>query len=203
MLGGTRVIYPANQKQVTISVNNTDKNDSFLVQSWVENSAGEKSQDFVSTPPLYVSAPGNENKLRLMYIGKSPRKDKESLYYFNAKAIPSIDKKLVKEKNILLLAAITRIKIFVRPEGLNPDINEAPKKLTFKKNGNEIKINNPTPYYITLANMKIEGRRLSDAMVPPLSSINIPNTSKSGRTISFRTINDYGAATPEILTALQ
>lgn len=55
MLGGTRIIYPANQKQLPLSVRNTSEQSSFLVQSWVEQSDEKKSQDFVVTPPLYVS----------------------------------------------------------------------------------------------------------------------------------------------------
>ncbi|WP_338564917.1 fimbria/pilus periplasmic chaperone [Erwinia sp. E_sp_W01_6] len=93
MLGGTRIIYPAGQKQVSMSVRNTSDQSSFLVQSWVEQPDGQKSQNFVATPPLYVSGPGNENTLRLMYVGEPARTDQETLYYFNTKAIPSLDKK--------------------------------------------------------------------------------------------------------------
>ncbi|KAA5989649.1 fimbria/pilus periplasmic chaperone [Pantoea sp. M_5] len=77
-LGATRVIYPAGQKQVSMSVHNTSDKSSFMVQSWVEDAEGKKSADFIVTPPLYVSGPGNENTLRIMYIGQPPRKEKES-----------------------------------------------------------------------------------------------------------------------------
>ena len=198
MLGGTRIIYPADQKQVSMSVRNTSEDSSFLVQSWVEQSDDQKSQDFVVTPPLYVSGPGNENTLRLMYVGAPAAPDRETLYYFNTKAIPSVDKKKMEGKNMLMLAAVTRIKLFLRPAGLTPAVDKAPAELKFHRAGGQVRIENPTPYYLTLVEMKAGGNSLSDTMVSPRSSITVPLPSTSAGSITYRTINDYGAATPEL-----
>ncbi|MFP7609907.1 fimbria/pilus periplasmic chaperone [Serratia quinivorans] len=202
-LGGTRVIYPADKKQVSMSVRNTSDQSNFLVQSWVEQPDGQKSQDFVVTPPLYVSGPGNENILRLMYIGQPARTDQETLYYFNTKAIPSMDRKKMEGKNILMLAAVTRIKLFLRPQGLTPSVDAAPAELTFHRNSGQMKVDNPTPYHITLAQMKIGNQTLPDTMVSPRGSVSLPLQGTAGSTITFRTINDYGAATPELHAELK
>lgn len=202
-LSGTRVIYPAHQKQVSLSVRNTSDQSSFLVQSWAEQSDGQKSQDFVVTPPLYVSAPGNENTLRLMYVGQPVRTDRETLYYFNTKAIPSMDKNKMEGKNVLMLAAVTRVKLFLRPAGLTPAPDAAPAELTFSRKGKHVLINNPTPYYITLAHIKIGAGDVPDTMVPPHGHVSLPLESATGHTVTFRTINDYGAITPEQRKALQ
>lgn len=53
-LGATRVIYPAEQKQVTLGVSNNNDKDTFLIQSWVENDDGQKEGRFVITPPLFL-----------------------------------------------------------------------------------------------------------------------------------------------------
>ncbi len=54
-LGVTRLIYPAESKQITLSVQNSGDNTSYLIQSWVDDSKTEKkSQDFVITPPLFM-----------------------------------------------------------------------------------------------------------------------------------------------------
>jgi fimbrial chaperone protein len=66
-VSGTRIIYPKESRQEIVSVRNSSATNSFLVQSWVENAAGEKQGKFVVTPPLYLSSPGNENKLRLIF----------------------------------------------------------------------------------------------------------------------------------------
>jgi len=158
----------------------------------------KKSQDFLVTPPVYVSGPGNENTLRIMYIGPPVRADQETLFYFNSKAIPAMNKEDVAGKNILLLAATTRIKLFVRPAGLNPSVEKAPAMLTFHRAGKQLRIDNPTPYYVTLASMKADGQALPDAMVSPRNSLFLPLPTGAGNNVTYRTINDFGAATPEI-----
>ncbi|MDI5434720.1 fimbria/pilus periplasmic chaperone, partial [Salmonella enterica subsp. enterica serovar Kentucky] len=39
----------------------------YLVNSWIENSAGQKEKTFIVTPPLFVSEPKSENTLRIIY----------------------------------------------------------------------------------------------------------------------------------------
>jgi fimbrial chaperone protein len=65
-LGATRVIYQADQKQVSLGVNNSDDRNTFLIQSWVENSDGKKDGRFVITPPLFVMQGKKENTLRII-----------------------------------------------------------------------------------------------------------------------------------------
>ncbi|WP_024914401.1 fimbria/pilus periplasmic chaperone, partial [Chania multitudinisentens] len=62
-LGATRVIYPADQKQVTLGVSNNDDKSTFLIQSWVENAEGQKEGRLVITPPLYLMQGKKENTL--------------------------------------------------------------------------------------------------------------------------------------------
>lgn len=198
MLGGTRLIYPVGQKQGSMTVRNTDKESSFLIQSWIENSEGNKTEDFIVTPPVYISAPGNENVLRIMYVGNPVRNDQETLYYFNSKSIPSIDKEKINGENVLMLAVVTRIKLFMRPSGLKPEIDKAPAEMKFKNINGQLQIENPTPYHITLAKMKISGESMPDTMVSPRDTISLPLKNISGKYITYRTINDFGAATPEL-----
>lgn len=195
-IGGTRVIYPTNQKEVNMSVRNTSEESSFMVQSWVESFDGKKTQDFIVTPPLFVSGPKNENTLRIMYVGETPKQDQESIYYFNVKSIPSMEKKEIEGKNILIFAAITRIKLFLRPSGLKPTVEKAPTMLTFRQKGNQIEVTNPTPYYITMAQIITGSQKPDDTMVPPYGTALISADGTPDSTISFRTINDYGAVTP-------
>ncbi|MBS6004104.1 MAG: fimbria/pilus periplasmic chaperone [Citrobacter sp.] len=192
VLGGTRLVYPNDAKQTTLSVRNSSEDTSYLVQSWADNARGDKSTDFIVTPPLYVSNPGDQNMLRVMYSGPPLPQDRETLYYFNAKAIPSVDKSQMEGKNMLMLAAITRIKVFVRPKGLSVPVEKAPSMLTFKHSGNKIQVSNPSPYHITLVKIAMDGRRVADLMVSPFSTESLP-VSGSPRTLTYSTINDYGA----------
>ncbi len=196
VLGGTRIIYPQDSRQQSVSVHNTDKKMTFLVQSWTEDSDGRKSKDFVVTPPLFASGPNNENMLRLVYTGGELPRDRESLYFFNAKAIPSIDKKALEGKNALMLATVTRIKLFVRPDGLKMQPDAAPATLRFRVEGKSLSISNPTPYYLTITNLKSGTTALSDVMVAPKSHSSVALPGGAGGDITFSTINDYGGITP-------
>jgi fimbrial chaperone protein len=196
VLGGTRLIYPMDAKQVTLSVRNSSTETSYLVQSWTENTQGNKSTDFIITPPLYVSNPGDQNVLRVIFSGSGLPNDRETLYYFNAKAIPSVDKSKIEGKNTLMLAAVTRIKMFVRPTDLEVPVEKAPSLLTFKRSGNQVQISNPSPYHITMVQVALDGRKVADTMVAPFSTESLP-ASGSPRTLTYSTINDYGAVSAQ------
>lgn len=114
-LGATRVIYPAGQKQVQLGVTNNDDSSTYLIQSWVENADGGKDSRFVITPPLFAMQGKKENTLRIIdATNKQLPQDRESLFWINVKAIPSMDKSKLSE-NTLQLAIISRIKLYYRP----------------------------------------------------------------------------------------
>ena len=118
VLGATRVIYPQGNKQVSLAVTNTDEDAIFLIQSWVADSEGNKSNDFVITPPLFKLMPNKENTLRIIYVGANALpNDRESVYYLNAKAIPAVPD-AAQNSNTLQIATQSVIKLFIRPQGL-------------------------------------------------------------------------------------
>lgn len=97
-LGATRVIYPSAAKQTSLAISNSDTQERYLVNSWIENSAGQKEKTFIVTPPLFVSEPKSENTLRIIYAGQPLPGDRESLFWMNVKAIPSVDKSHIEGK---------------------------------------------------------------------------------------------------------
>ncbi|MCQ8806230.1 fimbria/pilus periplasmic chaperone, partial [Escherichia coli] len=68
----TRLVYPSDSQQITLSVQNGGANTSYLIQSWIDdNQSSKKSQDFVVTPPLFMLPTRKEASLRILFIGKS------------------------------------------------------------------------------------------------------------------------------------
>ncbi|QOV65144.1 type 1 fimbria chaperone FimC [Kosakonia pseudosacchari] len=195
-LGATRVIYPAEDKQTSLSISNSDGKSRFLVNSWVENSRGEKEKTFVVTPPLFVSEPESENTLRIIYAGQPLPDDRESLFWLSVKAIPSVNKENATDKNVLQLAVLSRIKLFVRPKSLTGLTEDAPAKLQFSRLDKHLNITNPSAYYITLVNVHMGKQKLDNVMVAPKSraQVLIPPDVQGG--VTFQTVNDYGALTP-------
>lgn len=199
-LGATRVIYPQSADQTSLPISNSSPTQRFLINSWIEDANGKKDKTFVVTPPLFVSEARTENTLRIIYAGAALPKDRESLFYLNVKAIPSLDKSETAGKNILQLAILSRIKLFVRPDNLALEPTDAPKKLIFSHAGERVKITNPTPYYITLVNIRSAGHQAQNMMVAPMAATTV---GASGSQITFQSINDYGALTPLQTRAIQ
>ncbi|MEQ5091664.1 fimbria/pilus periplasmic chaperone [Providencia rettgeri] len=202
-LGTTRIVYPSDQKQVSLSVINSDEKSGFLIQSWIENEKGEKDTRFIMTPPLFVMNGKKENKIRIIdATSNSLSKNKETLFWVNVKAIPSLDKSRMSE-NILQLAITSRIKLFYRPLNLDLSVDEAYKKLTFHRNDNFLVIKNPTPYYITISDLSMGNRKLDSTMVAPLTNAYVDLPKGTTGDIAYKTINDFGAVTPVIKTFIQ
>lgn len=202
-LGATRVIYPSDQKQVTLGVSNNDSKSTFLVQSWVENADDQRDGRFAITPPLFLMQGKKESTLRIIDASNhSLPQDRESLFWLNVKAIPSLDKGQ-QQDNVLQLAITSRIKMFYRPVGLKIEPDKAPALLRFKRGGNVLSISNPTPYFITLTELKAGTRVLSDTMVPAMGSVNVALPADAGSAITYKTINDYGALTPMMNGVMQ
>lgn len=166
-LGATRVIYPANQKQVLLPVTNNDPASVYLIQSWIENEGDQKDTQFVITPPLFSMQGKKENTLRIINATNHQLPgDRESLFWVNVKAIPAMEKDQ-KNENTLQLAIISRIKMFYRPTNLAMAPEEAPAMLRFRRSGSKLTLINPTPYFITVTNMKAGNSNLPNTMVPP------------------------------------
>ncbi|MBS4431861.1 fimbrial chaperone protein FimC [Pectobacterium punjabense] len=198
-LGATRVIYPAGANQASLSIINSDEKNRFLIQSWVEDKDGNKTTDFLATPPLFVVKPKGENTLRLMHVGASLPTDRESVYWLNVKAIPAVDKRDLQDKNALQLAVLSRIKLFVRPANLPMGADSASTMLRFQQSSNTLTITNPSPYFITLVNLQSGSQKLPNTMVSPKSSASVALPGKASGAVSYQTINDYGAMTPRAM----
>lgn len=195
-LGATRVIYPADAKQISLSINNSDVEQRYLINSWVENDLGVKDKRFIVTPPLFVSEGKSENKLRIIYVGPPLPSDRESLFWMNVKAIPSVDKESLDGANVLQLAILSRIKLFVRPKNLEMQPEEAAKQLRFSRRGGALNIHNSSPYYVTAVNLKVGREKLANTMVAPNSDAKVAVPAGVNGKVSFQTVNDYGALTP-------
>lgn len=196
-LDGTRLVYPIGEKQLTTNIRNTSEKSTFLVQAWVEVESGEKAKKVLVTPPLFTSTPGDENTLRVLLVDDELPLDRESLYYFNVKSIPSINKNEVADKNLLLIASVTRIKMFARPKGLKGSYEKAAQSLKFKKiikdGGVYLEVKNPSPYFITISNVYFRNKSIGTGMVYPFEKLEIPiDKTVSVNDITYSIINDFG-----------
>ncbi|PHM73757.1 fimbrial biogenesis chaperone [Xenorhabdus kozodoii] len=198
-LSSTRVIYEASQREVAISVINDGKNDVYLIQSWVDMftptvGSTDHKAPFLVTPPLFRLDGEQENRLRIVLMDNTLPQDRESLFWFNVKAIPALKK---EESNRLLISLKNRIKLFYRPAGLTEQLAAmAYQQLIFSRQAGQLTVQNPTPFYITFYDIKLGENALPEAgMVAPFGRRQWPLPIGSGDSISWRAINDYGGVT--------
>ncbi|EOF0605960.1 fimbria/pilus periplasmic chaperone, partial [Salmonella enterica subsp. enterica serovar Schwarzengrund] len=143
-----------------------------------------------------------ENTLRIIYAGQPLPGDRESLFWMNVKAIPSVDKSHIEGKNVLQLAILSRIKLFVRPANLPQTPEDAPTLLKFSRIGNHLKITNPSAYYLTLVNISVGAKKIDNVMIAPKSDMQIPLPTGAQGSVTFQTVNDYGALTSATTASL-
>ena len=196
VISGTRVIYPAEAKEVSVKISNGGPSP-VLLQSWIDN--GDSSAKpaaitvpFVLTPPMNRVEPNKGQTLRISYTGGNLPMDKESVFWLNVLEVPA--KSLAKiDENRLQMAFRSRIKLFYRPAGLQGNANDAAKAITWSSQGNRLQATNPTPYYASLVNLSVNGKTLDYAMVAPRSTLALDLPGNSGNKVTGSFVNDYGA----------
>ncbi|MCW9905005.1 hypothetical protein MQB61_02935, partial [Escherichia coli] len=99
-------------------------------------------------------------------------------------------------RNVLQLAILSRMKLFLRPIQLQELPAEAPDTLKFSRSGNYINVHNPSPFYVTLVNLQVGSQKLGNAMAAPRVNSQIPLPSGVQGKLKFQTVNDYGSVTP-------
>ncbi|CAM9335297.1 fimbria/pilus periplasmic chaperone [Acinetobacter bereziniae] len=192
-VGATRVIYSSDKKQVSLPIVNSSSQDRYLINAWVEDTLEKKAKDFIITPPLFVAEAKAENTLRIINVATDLPQDRESVYWINIKAIPSIDKSTLADQNILQLAILSRIKLFVRPTTLKIKPEAAIETLQFSKSENGIFVDNPSPYHVSFVNLYLDNNKLLNIMVAPFAQAKVSEI--SGTNLSYQTVNDYGGLT--------
>ncbi|MHA7848993.1 fimbrial biogenesis chaperone [Serratia sp. D1N4] len=201
IVGGTRLIYDGDKKESSLSVKNPDKTP-YLIQTWIETTGGAEKAPFIVTPPLFRLDGGRENVLRVVRAGGNLPTDKESLFWINIKSIPSAEQNI--DRNTLQIAVKTRIKLIYRPQGVKGSPEDVADKIIWQRNGNDLQVTNPTPFYMNFQGVQVAGKDVKEATyVAPGSTARfaLPSGVSAGR-VSWKIINDYGGAGKEHTAAL-
>lgn len=210
-LGGTRFIYHDSQDSLSISAYDRD-NIPYLVQSWFSPynektdqkiSSNSAKIPFVVTPPLFRMNPGDTNTINIVKTDTSTLpQDRESIFYFNFKAIPGLAK---SSSSSLMVSVSSSMKLFYRPEKLtDEEAASAWEKIVVTKHGKSVTIKNPTPYFVTLHKLTIDSQANSSVknlMVSPFSEKSIPVTT-SVHSVNWSALTDQGGITSEKSTTL-
>lgn len=158
VINGTRLVYQGDKKESSLGLSNPDTTD-YLVQSWVDSGGKNQAKaPFLITPPLFRLDAKEDNVLRVVRTGGNLPEDRESLYWLNIKAIPS--SKHVEGVNTLQIAINTRIKLLYRPSAVKGRPEDVADKLEWHREGNDLVVNNPTPFYMNFQTVTLNGQKV-------------------------------------------
>ncbi|WP_373467426.1 fimbrial biogenesis chaperone [Serratia fonticola] len=196
VISGTRVIYPSDAKEVSVKITNGGPSP-VLLQSWIDSGDTNAKPSaikvpFVLTPPMNRVEPNKGQTLRISYADGALPMDKESIFWLNVLEVPAKSQAKTDESR-LQMAFRSRIKLFYRPVGLQGNANDAAKAITWSSQGNQIQATNPTPYYASLVNLSVNGKKLDYAMVAPRSTMALDLPGNTGNKVTGSFVNDYGA----------
>lgn len=218
VISGTRVIYPAQEREVAVRLNNLAEHEPSVLQIWLDDGQEDSSPDtvevpFVVSPPVFRMDPGSAQALRLSYTGEPLPGDRESLFWLNVLEIPPSAAEEGDEAQLLQFAYRTRLKTLFRPQGLAPAADKVPQQLQWSlhpaqgKRGAIVQVRNPTPYFVSFAGLKLvdgphstaykRGQHVTANMVAPHAQqqFEFPDLARrpgAGAQIAFVTIGDYG-----------
>lgn len=211
VISGTRVIFPGDEREVTVKLTNDSKIPA-LVQTWIDRGDQDASPDtievpFVMTPAMFRMEPNKGQALRLIYTNDPLPADKESLFWLNVLEIPpkAADG---ADRNQIQIAFRSRIKLMYRPKGLPDSSAAAPAKMQWQvtrgANGKFVlTASNPTPYVVNLGSVQLQsGGHKFDAgsgYVLPGTSQKFPieglgSAPSADAKVRFGSINDWGAS---------
>ncbi|WGS46073.1 fimbria/pilus periplasmic chaperone [Burkholderia sp. JSH-S8] len=209
VITGTRVIYPAENREVNVRLRNVDARP-VLVQTWLDDGDAAAAPNqikvpFVLLPAVFRLDPKKGQSLRIMYAGGDMPKDRESVYWLNVLEIPPKPED-AESRNMIQLAFRTRIKMFYRPASLQDDPasvrGQLQWALAFDDKGQRVlRVENPSPYYVSIGSVSLEagGRKIpmQPNMAPPFGGVDF--VPESGRidaagtgVVSFAVLNDFG-----------
>lgn len=216
IIQGSRVIYPAKEREISVKVNNEGLEPA-LMQAWVDKgnshlTPAEADGPFLITPPITRVEANKGQTLRLVYTGDdAATKKQETVFWLNVLDVPPMPK--AQDTNFLQVAVRSRLKIFYRPEGLPGNPTEAAVNLRWSivksDQGFVVRSTNDSAFHVALSSIRLEAGGKSYKvnskdvkMVAPGTSQDfvLPHMSAAPSTtmkLTYEWVSDYGAVIPQ------
>lgn len=197
VLYGTRVIYPAEKRDIVVQVMNQGERSS-LVQSWIDDGDTSRSPEnidvpFLLTPPVVKVAGNSGQQIKIKKMPNTLAQDRESLFFLNVLSIPPNDAQN-SSKNVIKFALQNRIKLFWRPTGIAPVSPASFRQISLSYTGREMVIKNDNANWITLTDIKVNDVKVNGdtVMLPPRAYQTITLKNNNAPQYSLTIIDDHG-----------
>ncbi|SUB82592.1 Chaperone protein focC precursor [Pragia fontium] len=198
-INATRVIFTEGNESASVTIRNKTTDESYLVQSYMTGTQQNGSAPFEVLPPMFRLGPDSRNEVRIVEKNHQLPKDRESVFYFHARAISASNGKTEGKENngVIKIALENVIKVFYRPKNLPSSPEKAQSGLVFESVSGGFKVKNPSPYYINLTKMTVNNKSIplsiekNNAMIMPFGEIFYATPNNKGK-VTWSTINDLG-----------
>ncbi|MCZ9233132.1 fimbria/pilus periplasmic chaperone [Escherichia albertii] len=194
---GTRIIYPAENKEVMVQLMNQG-NRSSLVQAWIDDGdtslPPEKIQvPFMLTPPVAKVGANSGQQIKIRIMPNRLPTNKESIFYLNILDIPPNSPE-DEGKNALKFAMQNRIKLFYRPVGVASVNKETFKKLRVNNSSNGLIIKNGSANWVTIYDVKANSVKVNyeTIMIAPQESQRVDVKNHNANSWQLTIIDDHG-----------
>ncbi|WP_137647255.1 fimbria/pilus periplasmic chaperone [Escherichia albertii] len=194
---GTRIIYPAENKEVMVQLMNQG-NRSSLVQAWIDDGdtslPPEKIQvPFMLTPPVAKVGANSGQQIKIRIMPNRLPTNKESIFYLNILDIPPNSPE-DEGKNALKFAMQNRIKLFYRPVGVASVNKETFKKLRVNNSSNGLIIKNGSANWVTISDVKANSVKVNYEiiMIAPQESQRVDVKNHNANSWQLTIIDDHG-----------
>lgn len=194
---GTRIIYPAENKEVMVQLMNQGSRSS-LVQAWIDDGdtslPPEKIQvPFMLTPPVAKVGANSGQQIKIRIMPNRLPTNKESIFYLNILDIPPNSPE-DEGKNALKFAMQNRIKLFYRPVGVASVNKETFKKLRVNNSSNGLVIKNGSANWVTISDVKANSVKVNyeTIMIAPQESRRVDVKNHNSNSWQLTIIDDHG-----------
>lgn len=204
----TRIIFPGQDREVTVRVSNEAENPS-LVQAWISEDVSSSAPSavkapFVLRPPVFRLDGGKGQVMRILHTGEPLPEDRESLFWLNAREVPASSREEDGSQRMLHLILNKKMKLLYRPKGLRASgASAAPKDLQWSvvQAGQnwELQAHNRSPYFVNVNSVETATGKIDvgTGAVPPLGTaryqLSHAQHQALGQQLKFEYITDLGA----------
>ncbi len=204
--GKLRYVFQGEKKELVVKLKNTGAVPLLATstlafsqgQSLSQTSGGATGEPipFMLTPSVMKINAGREAQIHIISNHQEllPQ-DRESLLTLSIGERPA--DLAPDELNLPPSATQSHYRIFYRPEGLHGKSIEAYQQLAMTRDGQEVEVANPTPFFVTLLDISVNDHRIAAAgLIPPFGHKKMAWCPEGGECrVIWHSVNESGGST--------
>lgn len=199
-LSKSRIIFSATEKNQTVDINNGSDKPYLIQASVIQTPEGAPSESFIVSPPLFRLNANSDYSVRIIPKNTDELpKDKESIFYLKARAIPALNtgKNNTPGADLVFVTSIV-VKLHYRPATLPAPEQTVFNKITLIKNNQGWHLYNPTPYYLTVTNLTVNHHPQPGSILLSPSGLQKIDSTADIQQADWQVINDFGGSSETI-----